>query len=127
VKIALLFALTILQQIAAAQNVSQQKPEDATQAITRLFDRHDVVMFGEIHSNKQEYEWLCSLLKTPEFSANLDDVVVEFGNALYQQDVDRYVAGEDVPFGQIQNAWRNMIVSVTPVSPNIRMVLPSGP
>ena len=42
---------------------------------------------------------------------------MEFGNALYQDTVDRYVAGEDVPFDQVQNAWRNMIASVGPVSP----------
>ena len=28
----------------------------------------------------------------------MDDIVVGFGNALYQKDLDRYVAGEDVPF-----------------------------
>jgi hypothetical protein len=83
----------------------------------QLFDTHDIVMFGEIHSSKQEYEWLCKLVKTPGFSDHVDDIVVEFGNALYQKDVDRYVAGEDVPFDQVQKAWRNMIGSIPPVSP----------
>jgi hypothetical protein len=49
--------------------------------------------------------------------ALVDDIVVEFGNSLYQQTVDRYVAGEDVPFDQVQKAWRNMVASVPPVSP----------
>lgn len=116
-KILLLFLLTVLQQICMAQNVVGPKPEDATQAIIRLFDQHDIVMFGEIHSSKQEYEWLSKLVKTPGFSDHVDDVVVEFGNALYQKDVDRYIAGDQVPFEQVQKAWRNMIASVPPVSP----------
>ena len=115
-KVLLLTLLTVLQQIAMAQNAAEPKPEDAARAMIQLFDHHDIVMFGEIHSNKQEYEWLCKLVKTPGFSDHVDDVVVEFGNALYQKDVDRYVAGKDVPFEQVQKAWRNMIVSVPPVS-----------
>jgi hypothetical protein len=116
-KILLLLLLTVLQQIAMPQNVAEPKPEDATRAIIRLFDQHDIVMFAEIHSGKQEYEWLCKLVKTPGFSDHVDDVAVEFGNALYQKDVDRYVAGDHVPFDQVQKAWRNMIVSTAPVSP----------
>jgi hypothetical protein len=116
-KILPLFVLTILQQIGMAQNVVEPKPENATRAMIRLFDHHDIVMFGEIHSTKQEYEWLCKLVKTPGFFDHVDDIVVEFGNALYQKDVDRYVAGNNVSFEQVRKAWRNMIVSVPPVSP----------
>jgi hypothetical protein len=114
----LLFLLfTVLQELAIAQSAAEPKPEDATQAIIRLFGQHDIVMFAEIHSSKQEYEWLCKLVKTPGFPDHVDDVVIEFGNALYQQNVDRYVAGDNVPFDQVQKAWRNMIASVPPVSP----------
>jgi hypothetical protein len=102
---------------ALAQNLAEPKPEEATRAMIRLINDHNIVMFGEIHSNKQEYEWLCRLVKMPEFSSHVDDIVVEFGNAFYQKDVDRYVAGEDVSLDQIEKAWRNMIVSVPPVSP----------
>jgi hypothetical protein len=102
---------------ALAQNLAEPKPEEATRAMIRLINDRNIVMFGEIHSNKQEYEWLCRLVKMPEFSSHVDDIVVEFGNALYQKDVDRYVAGEDVSLDQIEKAWRNMIVSVPPVSP----------
>jgi len=116
-KVFLLSLLTILPQIAMAKNLAEPKPEDATRAMIRLLGHHDIVMFGEIHSSKQEYEWLCKLVKTPGFADHVDDIVVEFGNALYQKSVDRYVAGEDVPFEQIQKAWRNMIAAVPSVSP----------
>jgi hypothetical protein len=92
-------------------------PQDATMAMIRAFDRHDIVMFGEVHGSKQEYEWLCKLVSTPGFADRVDDIVVEFGNSLYQQTVDRYVAGEDVPIEEVQKAWRNMVLSVVPVQP----------
>src|SRR4051812_38148263 len=97
------------RQSASAQNPAAPKPEDATRAMMQLLDNHNIVMFGEIHSSKQEYEWLCSLVRTKGFTDHLDDIVVEFGNALYQKDVDRYINGEDVSFEQLRNAWRNTI------------------
>lgn len=44
------------------------KPEDATTAVLRAFEAHDIVLFGEIHGSKQEYAWLRSLVATPEFA-----------------------------------------------------------
>ena len=78
---------------------------------------HTIVMFGETHANKQEYAWLCSLVRDPAFHARVDDIVIEFGNSLYQKSVDRWIAGEDVPMAQVEKAWRNVVGSVGPVSP----------
>ena len=91
--------------------------EDAASAMIQLFQTHDIVMFGEVHNSEQEYEWLCKLVKTPGFADHVNDIVVEFGNALYQKTADRYVAGEDVPFEEVQEAWRNMVADTEPVSP----------
>ena len=95
----------------------QPHPQNAVSALMQLFQSHDIVMFGEVHDNKQEYEWLCKLVKTPGFADHVDDIVVEFGNARYQKTVDRYVAGEDLPFAEVQKAWRNMVADTEPVSP----------
>lgn len=92
-------------------------PRDATQAMIQAISAHQIVMFGETHGNKQEYEWLCHLVKTPGFAERVDDIVVEFGNSLYQKTVDRYIAGENVPLAEVQKAWRNVIGAVGPVSP----------
>jgi hypothetical protein len=95
----------------------QPQPRDATTAVLRAFDNHNIVMFGEQHACKQEYEWLQDLVSTPEFADRVDDIIVELGNSLYQKSVDRYIAGEDIPFAQVQLAWRNMIGLVGPPSP----------
>jgi hypothetical protein len=95
----------------------EPQPRDATTAVLRAFDYHNIVMFGEQHFCKQEYEWLRDLVGAPQFADRVDDFVVEMGNSLYQNSVDRYIAGEDIPFEQVQPAWRNMIGLVGPPSP----------
>ncbi|MGD0630384.1 MAG: hypothetical protein ABR987_13595 [Terracidiphilus sp.] len=95
---------------------AQAQPVDAAPAIIQAFDSHTIVMFGEAHENKQEYEFLCALVSTPEFRAKVDDIVVEFGNSLYQKTVDDYIAGKGVPIGEVQKAWQNTM-AVGPVSP----------
>jgi hypothetical protein len=110
-----LFATTLFMLSCTAQGTP--KPEDATAAVLRSFQTHDIVMFAETHGNKQEYEWLRSLVATPEFADRVDDIVMEFGNSLYQKSVDRYIAGEDVPLEQVQKAWCNMVGAAGPPSP----------
>jgi hypothetical protein len=109
-----LFAVFSLIPCAAQDS---PKPEPATTAVVRAFKTHNIVMLGEIHDNKQLYEWLNSLVATPAFADQVDDIVVEMGNSLYQKSVDRYVSGEDVPLEQVQKAWRNMVGSLGPQSP----------
>lgn len=106
-----LFSLLL---IAAAKDSVQ--PQNATQAIIHAFNSHSIVMFGEAHANKQEYEFLSSLVASPQFADKVDDIVVEYGNSLYQKTVDRYIAGEDVSMQEVQKAWRNTM-SIGPVSP----------
>lgn len=96
---------------------AQPKPLNATIAVLREFDSHDIVMFAEAHGCKQEYEWLDELIGTPEFADRVDDIVVEFGNSLYQEFVDRYLAGEDIPLVRVQQAWRNVIGTLNAPSP----------
>src|SRR5436309_13411335 len=59
-----------------------RSPKNASAVVLQAFETHDVVMLGEIHWNKQEYEWLQSLVANPEFADRVDDVVMEFGNSL---------------------------------------------
>jgi len=87
----------------------EQSPKDATAAVLKAFETHDIVMLGEIHWNKQEYAWLDSLVANADFADRVDDIVMEFGTSLYQKSVDRYIAGEAVPIEEVQRAWRNVL------------------
>jgi len=101
---ALLFALASLCPAQA-----DPSPKNASAVVLQAFETHDIVMLGEIHNNKQEYEWLQSLVANPEFADRVDDIVMELGNSLYQKSVDRYIAGEAVSLEEVQRAWRNTL------------------
>jgi hypothetical protein len=47
------------------------------------------------------------LIRNPEFPSKVNDIAVECGNSLYQPILDRYIAGEDVPFMEVQRVWRD--------------------
>jgi hypothetical protein len=112
------FISITLAILLATSCVAQQeaKPVDATAAVLKAFQTHDIVMLGEIHWNKQEYEWLESLVANPEFAYHVDDIVMEIGNSLFQKSVDEYVAGKAVPIEDVQRAWQNTL-GLGPVSP----------
>jgi hypothetical protein len=99
----------LLALVSLSCDRTNAKPKNASLAVLQAFETHDIVMLGEIHWNKQEYDWLRSLVSTPEFADRVDDIVMEFGNSLYQKSVDRYIAGESVPIEDVQWAWRNTL------------------
>lgn len=92
-------------------------PQDPVDRIVKLFDTYRVVMLGEIHACRQQYDLLDRLIVAPGFAEHVNDIVVEFGNARYQNVVDRYIAGENVPLEQVQRAWRDPVGAFGPVSP----------
>ncbi len=113
-----LCAAVVAIVITSASKAQSHPPlDDATPAVLHAFETHDLVLLGEIHGNKQEYEWLRSLVATAKFADRVDDIVMEFGNSLYQSAVDRYVSGGDVPFGEVEKAWQNTVGSIGPPSP----------
>src|SRR5687768_15333549 len=91
--------LTLMCWLLRAQNPA---PQDPVQGITRLFDTHRIVMLGEMHECRQEYDLLRKLVAAPGFAQRVNDIVMEFGNARYQDVVDRYISGENVPIEQVQ-------------------------
>jgi hypothetical protein len=92
-------------------------PEDPVNNIIKLFDTYRIVMLGEIHECRQQYDLVRELVAAPGFADRVNDIVVEFGNARYQNVVDRYIAGEDIPLEQVQKAWRDTVGAIGPVSP----------
>jgi len=108
---------TWLFLIGAVLKAQGPLPQDPVQGIVGLFGTYRIVMLGEIHECRQQYELVSRLIADPAFSERVNDIVVEFGNAKYQPLVDRYTAGENIPFEQVQTAWRDTVGALGPVSP----------
>lgn len=91
------------------------RPVDAEEAILRAFDSYPIVAVSEMHALQEEHDFIQSLLRNDAFPDKVNDIVLEAGNALYQDILDRYIAGEDVPMSEVRQVWRNTTVS--PVGP----------
>jgi hypothetical protein len=105
---ALLPAISRAQtQQPAKPTGSEPTPEPAVQAILAAFEKYEVVGMPEAHGLKDVDDFIFSLIRNPAFAEKVNDVAVECGNSLYQPVLDRYIAGEDVPFTEVRKVWRN--------------------
>ena len=82
-------------------------PEPALPAILKLFQTFEVVGMQAAHEEKDVDDFILSLLRDPRFSESVNDIVVECGNVRYQPMLDRYIAGENVAFTEVQHVWRD--------------------
>lgn len=118
----ILFAAIVLAQEPAKRSLSLEDapdspapilrgsnpvPGDAATALLAAFDRYEVVGMSAAHGNKDLDDFILRLLRNPSFPAKVNDVVVECGNSLYQPILDQYIAGDDVPYTEVREVWRN--------------------
>jgi len=83
-------------------------PVEAIPAIVEAFRFHPIVALGNVEGgNEQSHAFQLALLRDSRFTAVASDILVEFGNALYQDVVDRFVRGEDVPYETLRRIWQN--------------------
>ena len=71
------------------------------------FTRHRLVGIGESHGLQDHHDALQLLLADPRLPEVADDIVVEFGNARYQDTMDRFIAGQPVADADLRAVWRN--------------------
>ena len=83
-------------------------PIDPVTGILEMFKTHDVVALAEgNHGNEQGHAFRLTLIRDPRFAAAVNDIVVEFGNALYQDVIDRFVQGEQVAHEELRKVWQD--------------------
>lgn len=90
---------------AQAPNPPPAVPLDAKTAILDVFGHYRFVAIGDAHGNQQGEAFQLALIRDPRFPAVVNDILVESGNARYQELVDRYVRGEEVPSEALQRIW----------------------
>jgi hypothetical protein len=92
----------------AAQAPLPAVPSEPVAAILDAFRSHQVVGLGTgAHNNEQGHALLMSLVRHADFPAAGADLVVECGSARYQDVMDRFVAGQDVPYEVLRRAWED--------------------
>ena len=81
-------------------------PQPAIEAVLAAFDRYEVVGLPQGHGEQDLDNFLYALVRAPGFSDKVNDIELEGLNAMYQPELDRYIAGEEVRFTDVQKAWR---------------------
>jgi hypothetical protein len=89
-------------------------PREAVPAVLDLFEQYSIVALSEgPHNNQKGHEFRLALVRDPRFGRLVNDVVVEFGNSRYQAVMDRFTAGEDVPYRELRQVWENTTIPGT--------------
>lgn len=99
--------------LQANSPASPATPIDPASAILDAFQTHSVVALGEPHGNEQAASFRLSLIRNSRFQAIVNDIVVESGNAIYQDVIDRFTRGEAVDDEALRKVWQNTTQSHT--------------
>ncbi|HEY6314207.1 MAG TPA: hypothetical protein VIY52_25890 [Streptosporangiaceae bacterium] len=79
-----------------------------TEAILTAFRTSRVVGLAEAHQLQEHHDLLQTLISDPRLPGMVDDIVVEFGNGLYQDTIDAFVLdGQPVADADLRLVWRN--------------------
>jgi len=100
-------------QVSATHPLSDTQdaiPKPAILAILKAFENFEVIGMPAAHGHKDIDDFILSLIRDPRFPASVNDIVVECGNVRYQSILDRYIAGENIPFAEVQHVWRDTTV-----------------
>jgi hypothetical protein len=104
--------------LMGSQVIAQEQPSpaeadpqvvNAVDGLFAAFETHDVVAIGEQHGIAELGNLYQALLRDPRFPDVVDAVVLEYGNARYQDLVDRYMNGEDVPYQELRQVWNDAV------------------
>src|SRR5882724_11550470 len=79
----------------------------AVDAVLALYRQADIVALGERHWAKQDSDFRIRLVQDPRFVEAIDHIVIEAGDALYQDVLDRYVNGDSVPADELRRVWED--------------------
>lgn len=113
--LSLILSITLLSPQLIAQTQANPDIDNGLRVITDFFTEKPLVAIGEVHAHAQLYDFLTPLITQEAFYTQVNDIVIEAANALYQPLLDRYIFGEDIALKELQKIWINTTQS--PVDP----------
>jgi hypothetical protein len=94
--------------------VAPAKVEPALEGLFRAFENHPVIALGDAHGLAAQMDFYTAVVRDPRFARDVRNLVVEFGAANQQHVIDRYVAGETVPYVELRKVWNDTVGWVPP-------------
>jgi hypothetical protein len=94
---------------AVNQSGAALVPLEPLSAILSAMVRYPLVGLADRHQLQEEHDFIGALLHHPDLPARINDIVVEFGSAAYQDLADRFLlAGEPVAGAELALIWRQI-------------------
>ena len=90
-------AVLVCGQISGGQTaVREAVPLEPIGAILQALRTYPVVFLGEAHNEPHVHAFRLSLIQNPAFPSLVDDIVLESGGNQFQDDMDKFVRGEEM-------------------------------
>jgi hypothetical protein len=103
-----LLVLVTARSIGAEAPLCPQGYAPVADSVAAAFDTHQFVCLGSTHGWKKQHDFQLCLISRPEFQRRVRDVMVEWGNPVYQDVVDRYLLDLDpIPIDSLAPVWTN--------------------
>ena len=80
---------------------------DPIEAILEAFKSHQVVTLPGGHAGNELHALLLRLIRDRRFPETVNDIVVEFGSARYQDLMDRFVRGDEIAPAALRQVWQD--------------------
>ncbi len=96
--------------IAVSAQSPPPRPLEAREPIAAIVERfrtYPLVAVGDNHGNVQVHAFRLALIRDPRLAGIVNDIVVEFGNARYQDLMDRFIRGEAVTENELSHVWQD--------------------
>jgi hypothetical protein len=108
--------LVLVISVGAGQGISSDS-RSVAETLLQQSRNLQMLALGERHWSAGEHTFIRELLLNSHFADVFPVIIVEFGNAFYQDVVDRYVSGQTVPVQQLEEVWRNTTMPMAWDSP----------
>lgn len=101
-------AASAARSVSAVGKSLGRSGDSLTDAVLTAFKTNRLVGLAEAHQLQEHHDLLQTLISHPQLPGLVDDIVVEFGNALYQDLIDTFVFdGQPVADADLRLVWRN--------------------
>ncbi len=99
-----------------AVNVLSQNFIPAPEFITNQFKKYNIICLDEgPHGTIQSHAFIRNLISDDRVKNLLNYVIIEFANTDYQDILDRFIKGDDVPLKELRRVWRNTTQAHSPL------------
>lgn len=109
-------AAFVALSFAGSSRAAEAVAGPAVDGVLAAFRTHPLVGLSDRHGLANEGEFYNRLIRDPRFAAEVGNVVVEFGSAGHQDTLDRYLAGEEVSYGELRKVWSDVVGAVPTVT-----------